>query len=119
MCDIYADDQLSIIGVHDSTASRTIKTNGFSKHNVQFPTAGYKLSEKQLAIQMVQWLKQAGRDGNFEYPSNQIASNDFTYTGHRIDRHTTWAGKGGPQRRSKTKIFIYTNCIITCLWADG
>lgn len=48
-----------------------------------------------------------------------FASIDFTFTGHRTERRSTYAPKGGPQPMLSDRISNFTNCIVTCVWADG
>jgi hypothetical protein len=57
------------------------------------------------------------RDGVLEAPQDRLASIDFTFTGHRTERRSSFAG--GAQPASSTVFSDYTNCIVTVLWADG
>ena len=48
-----------------------------------------------------------------------LCSVDFTFTSHRTERRISYALKGGPQPECDTSIPRFTNCIVTCIWADG
>lgn len=55
----------------------------------------------------------------FDVDRSQIASIDFTFTGHRTDHRTTYSARNGPMPHSSKSKTRYTNCIVICLWADG
>jgi hypothetical protein len=52
-------------------------------------------------------------------PPSKLCSIDFTFTGHRTERRTGFGIKGGVQPMEALKISRFTNCIVTCVWADG
>ena len=50
---------------------------------------------------------------------SKFCSIDFTFTGHRTDRKTSFAPRGGPQPMVADNSSNFTNCIVTLLWLDG
>jgi hypothetical protein len=49
----------------------------------------------------------------------KFASGDFMFTGHRTERRHSFAPRGGPQPMAPERISSFTNCIFTCVWANG
>lgn len=89
---------------------------GFSSKLTQSKTAGYCLDVGTLAKMMFEWAEARRRADEFE---GLMASVDFTYTGHRTDRRTSYAPTGGSQPKTSNAIAQYTNCIVTVVWSDG
>jgi hypothetical protein len=48
----------------------------------------------------------------------QVASIDFTYSSHRLGADYSWAPAGTTPTKIDEKV-KFTNCVVTCLWADG
>lgn len=59
------------------------------------------------------------REQEFDTDRSCIASIDFTFTGHRTERRASFAPKGAAQPMESSSISTFTNCIVTCVWADG
>ena len=55
----------------------------------------------------------------FPQSRDLLCSVDFTYTSHRTDRTMTFSPAGGGRPHVVVPMTTYTNCIVTCLWADG
>jgi hypothetical protein len=89
---------------------------GFSSKLTQSKTAGYCLDVGTLAMMLFEWAEARQRAGEFE---GLMASVDFTYTGHRTDRRTSYAPSGGSQPKTSNSIAQNTNCIVTVVWSDG
>ena len=88
---------------------------GFSSKVTQNKTAGFKLDVASLCSLALRWLRTTPLD----VPRSKLCSIDFTFSGHRRDLRSSWTPVGGPQPRSGIAVSTYTNCIITCVWADG
>jgi hypothetical protein len=82
---------------------------------MQSKTAGYQVDSAQLCHLALDWLKRTPLD----VAPSRLCSIDFTFTGHRTDRRTSFSLSGAPQPRSGVAASTYTNCILTCVWADG
>jgi len=48
-----------------------------------------------------------------------LASIDFVMTGHRTSRNRSFSPIGSKQPRDGKGYTNFTNCIVTCIWADG
>jgi len=59
------------------------------------------------------------KSGLFLATGEKLCAVDFTFTGHRTDRRTTFSAVGAPQPKNSLQISKYTNCILTCIWRDG
>lgn len=105
--------------VVERTAMSYLNACGFASHVTQNRTAGYKLSESALANVGCSWISSVRKSGFFDVPYDKLCSVDFTFTGHRTERRTTYSPVGAPQPRNSVASSKYTNCILTCLWADG
>lgn len=88
---------------------------GFSSKVTQNKTAGFKLDVASLCNLALHWLRTTPLD----VPRSKLCSIDFAFTGHRKDLRSSWSPVGGAQPKSGTAVSTYTNCIITCVWADG
>lgn len=88
---------------------------GFTSQVAQTKTKGYKLAASELCNIALNWLKNTP----LSVEPSKLASIDFVFTGHRTDRRTSFALCGGPQPKSAGGVSTYTNCIVTCVWADA
>ena len=106
------------LGVSTSNSSaRNYLTNlGFSSKVAQTKTNGYSIDVDALVKMMCEWVDERRSDGDLD---GLVASIDFTFTGHRTDRVSTYAPIGGAQPKSNRAIAQHTNCIVTCVWSDG
>jgi hypothetical protein len=89
---------------------------GFSSKITQSKTAGYCIDAGTLAKTAFEWAEARRCTGELD---GLIASVDFTYTGHRTYRRTSYAPSGGSQPKTSTAIPQHTNCIVTVVWSDG
>ena len=88
---------------------------GFSSKVTQNKTAGFKLDVASLCNLALHWLRTTPLD----VPRSKLCSVDFAFSGHRKDLRSSWSPVGAAQPKSRTALSTYTNCIITCVWADG
>lgn len=96
---------------------------GFTCKVAHHRTSGFTLDRDSLAKSMAEWALdekraiQAGvAAGNL---TGLMASLDFTFTGQRTRRVTSFAPTGDAQPKSAGGISQFTNAIITCVWSDG
>ena len=101
------------------TASRYLREDGFSYRLMQSKAKGFSLDIEAMRAQVWKWVEWARSVGLFSVARSQLASVDFTFTGHRTERRSSFASQGGSQPLSTDQATEYTNCVITCLWADG
>ena len=101
------------------TASRYLHEDGFSYRTLQSRAKGFSIDIESLRRMTWQWVQKHRATGIFDISQHLLASADFTFTGHRTERCCSFASFGGAQPMSAASIPNYTNCIITCIWADG
>ena len=101
------------------TASRYLREDGFSYRIMQSKAKGFSIDVESMRAQVWQWVKKQRAAGLLDVDPSHLASVDFTYTGHHIERRSGFTSHGGSQPMSADSISKYTNCILTCLWADG
>ena len=101
------------------TASRYLREDGFSYRIMQSKAKGFSIDVESMRAQVWQWVKKQRAAGLLDVDPSHLASVDFTYTGHRTERRSGFTSHGGSQPMSADSISKYTNCILTCLWADG
>ncbi len=104
--------------ISKATASKYLEEDGFASRLAK--------KKKKSFVVDIDALRKAYWDWVFiqDFRARRInrskfASIDFTFSGHRTDRITTFAPKGGPQPMVTESISNFTNCIITVEWADG
>jgi transposase len=107
-------------GVHVSAmaASKWLAADGFVFKQLHKNAKGFKLDVEQMCAIAWQWVSEQRTLGHFDRPS-QLCSIDFTFTGHRTDRHYGFGLSGGGQILSAEATPRNTSCIATCVWADG
>jgi hypothetical protein len=117
----YAAEAKKLFDVEMSyqTCGNYLRQSGFSWQKMGSAKGGYKMSKDVQATLAWEWVQDMRRQGVFKFPPSQICSVDFTFTSHRTDSERTFAPIGGGRPISSSKIGRYTNCIVTCLWADG
>ena len=101
------------------TVSRYLEEDGFSYHTMQSKAKGFTVDVESLRRQLWDWVQAQRKEELFDIPRCLLASVDFTFTGHRTERISSFASLGGSQPMSSASISAYTNCIITVVWADG
>ena len=98
-----------------STVHRYLEEQGFSSRVAKGRTGGVQLDLAQMVQIAHEWLTTSPIHC-LRYP---LCSVDFTYTSHRTDRRVSYSLKGGPQPQVDQSFSRFTNCILTCVWADG
>ena len=101
------------------TVSRYLEEDGFSYRTMQSKAKGFTVDVESLRRQLWDWVQAQRKEELFDIPRCLLASVDFTFTGHRTERISSFASLGGSQPMSSASISAYTNCIITVVWADG
>jgi len=101
------------------TVSRYLAEDGFSYRTMQSKAKGFIVDVLSQRHQLWDWVQTQRKEGIFDVHRSLLASIDFTFTGHRTERCSSFASQGGSQPMSGTSISPYTNCIVTVVWADG
>jgi transposase len=110
----FVRDQLNV-DITQQSISNYLRGEGFSSKVTQHKTAGFKLDTASLCRLALDWLRSTPL--NVSRPA--LCSIDFAFSGHRRDLRSSWSPVGGAQPKSGMAVSTYTNCIITCVWADG
>jgi hypothetical protein len=110
----FVRDRLNVDTTRQSI-SNYLHGEGFSSKVTQHKTGGFKLDTASLCRLALDWLQTT----SLNVPRSKLCSIDFAFTGHRKDLRSSWSPVGGAQPKSGTAVSTYTNCIITCVWADG
>ncbi len=106
------------IELSNATISKYLSEDGFACRLGKKKGKGFTIDIESLRAMLWKWvLIQDFRDRKIK--REKFASIDFTFTGHRNERRTTFAPKGGAQPMLKDRGSNFTNCIVTCLWSDG
>jgi hypothetical protein len=110
----FVRDRLNV-DITLQSISNYLHGEGFSSKVTQHKTAGFKLDTASLCLIALDWL----RSSSLDMPRSTLCSIDFAFSGHRRDLRSSWSPVGGAQPKSGMAVSTYTNCIITCVWADG
>jgi len=97
------------------TVLNYLTAQGFSSRVAKQRSGGIQLDLSHLTQIALEWLQTSP----LHCPRSLLCSVDFTFTSHRTDRRVSYALRGGPQPQVDKLISRFTNCIITCIWADG
>jgi len=103
------------VSVSVSTVHGYLKALGFSSRAIHTRTEGFQLDRSHLSILAHEWIRTA----QIHCKRSHLCSVDFTFTSHRKDRRVTYGLNGTSQPKSDEAISRFTNCIITCIWANG
>lgn len=109
----YFDVELS-----NGTISNYLTEDGFSSRLIKRKGISFMVDVEALCDMYWNWVIIQNFRARRIKP-DKFASIDFTFTGHRTERGSGYAPKGGPQPMVADSISRYTNCIITVEWADG
>ena len=104
------------VGMSNSSARNYLTNLGFACKVAQTNTIGFSVDVDALVEMMCEWVEERRSDGDLD---ELVASVDFTFTGHRTDRLSSYSPVGGAQPKSNMAIAQHTNCIVTCVWSDG
>lgn len=101
------------------TVSRYLAEDGFSYRTMQSKAKGFMVDIQSQRRQLWDWVQTQRKEGIFDVHRSLLASIDFTFTGHRTEKSSSFASQGGSQPMLGSSISPYTNCIVTVVWADG
>ena len=110
----FADEHFGI-KLSPSTASNYLEEDGFTYRTVQNKNRGYDVDVAKLRNLHWNWVQKQ----HFPKERKHLCSFDFTFTGHRTERRRSWGIKGGAAPMVTLDTSRFTNCIVTCVWADG
>jgi hypothetical protein len=100
------------------TASNYLSEDGFTYRIIKKKSSSYVVDRGRLEADLWNWVFSNQKSLN-NIPPSKLCSIDFTFTGHRTERRASFGIKGGAQPMEALKTSRFTNCIITCVWADG
>ena len=107
------------IDISLSSSNNYLHEAGFSSRAMATKTSGYKYDSQTLIEMYWNWIHKSKIDGTLTTSGHRLCSIDFVFTSHRTTKRTSFALMGGPKPRSSKSISKYTNCVVTCVWADG
>jgi hypothetical protein len=114
---VFVFDHFSI-NIERRTASNYLKEDGFTYRVLQKKSASFSVDIDKLRDDLWNWVR-SNQISLKNIPLSKLCSIDFTFTGHRTERRTGFGVKGGAQPMEALNISKFTNCIVTCVWADG
>jgi transposase len=103
------------VSLSAASASSYLAKGGFASRTTGNRTAGFRLDQDQQRQLLWDWVR------GMDFPSDRqrFCSVDFTYTSQRNLLQKTFSLSGTSQPKVERAISRYTNCIVTCVWADG
>ena len=107
-----------LIKIAKRTASNYLKEDGFTYRLLQKKSSSFSVDVDKLRDDLWNWVR-SNQISLKNIPLSKLCSIDFTFTGHRTERRTGFGVKGGAQPMEALNISKFTNCIVTCVWADG
>ena len=95
----YIDPSKTIFDVKfgPSVAQRYLKESNITSQIMQVKNSGFKTLNSDLAVILWEWIENQRNLRSFNFSRSHMASIDFTFTGHRQDRQTTYAFAGSGQ----------------------
>jgi len=117
-CSDFLKDTFNIV-LHPSTIGRYLHEGGIVNKKQRTKGPGYLLSVTQQCSIYLNFIKDIRRKLYFSFPTDHIACIDFTFTGHRSMTEYGFSARSSGQAQVNTDFSAYTNCIVTCFWADG
>lgn len=110
--------ELFSINISNMTASNYLSEDGFTYRITKKKSSSYVVDRARLEADLWNWVVTHQKSLR-NIPLSKLCSIDFTFTGHRTERRTSFGIKGGAQPMEALHLSRFTNCIITCVWADG
>ena len=101
------------------TAQRYLAQDGFAFKTLKMKKSGYTLDHDSMADILWGFVDSCRQSGYFKRWRSKICSIDFTYTSHRTGNPQGYGPIGHTSPKTTKKVPSFTNCIITCIWADG
>lgn len=110
-----ASQNLFGIALSEASASNYLAKGGFASRTAGLRSAGFRLDQEQQRHLLWDWVQ------GMDFPSKRrsLCSLDFTYTSQRNLLQRTFSLSGTSQPKVDHPGSRFTNCIVTCLWADG
>ena len=103
------------ISMTEPAAYQYITALGFSSHKLKHRKKSYVREADQLVEKYYEWLLRH----RIVAASFLVCSIDCTFTSHRRIEPHGYARTGIDAPDISDRLPIYTNCIVTCVWADG
>lgn len=107
------------LDISPATASRYLRKDGLVSKSMKTKTAGFHQTQEELNKIFWNWIVKGREDGLLKGRRSHVCSIDFTYTSHRTTKVKTYSPSAVAPPKCKEGFVNYTNCIITCIWADG
>jgi transposase len=104
--------------VTDRTAGNIVHRLELSRKTCQMKTAGFKYSNAELREMYWNFILEMKAKRKFGIPLSQICSIDITHTTRPAGKVTTISSIGGGKQKCASKVVLYTNSIVTFIWAD-
>ena len=99
----------------EPAAYQYITDLGFSLHTLKTRKKSYMREREMVGQKYYEWLVR----NRITMASCMVCSVDFTYTSHRKQRVHGYSRTGVTAPDVSDPIPLFTNCIVTCVWADG
>lgn len=106
------------IQITDMTASNYLRDDGFAYRILKTKGKSFVVDVERMRQGAWEW-HQSHDFNKFNNSLDCLCSVDFTFTSHRTERASGYGPQGGAQPMVSSAISNYTNCILTCVWADG
>src|SRR3989338_4889200 len=103
------------IYICETTAQNYLKELGFSSREMKLRDGVFLMSTDSMVDAYYEWLLHLSID----VEPHLLCSVDCTFTSHRSRRPVGYSRKGGVSPELAKLTPRYTNCIVTCVWADG
>src|SRR3989338_6803378 len=88
---------------------------GFSLHTLKTRKKSFMREREMVGQKYYEWLVR----NRITVASCMVCSVDFIYTSHRKQRVHGYSRTGVTAPDVSDPIPLFTNCIVTCVWADG
>ena len=110
----FLRDELGVV-MQKSTACEYLKDLGFSRRDLVTRKKSYMRQKEDVGNRYYRWLVRH----RISAASFLVCSLDFTYTTHRTRKVHGYARVGAVPPEVSDSTPSFTNCVVTCIWADG
>lgn len=107
------------IEVHPNTVGNILKRLSMSRRACKTKSPGFIFLDAELRVMYWTYILKLRATNSIHRHPSEICSIDTTYTRKPTDKSFTYIRRGSPQPKSKHKTFLYTDSIVTMIWADG
>jgi transposase len=114
----YIHDRFDIM-ITEQTVGNILARLGLTIKACQTKTSGFKLSNPELKVLFWNFIVAMKGSDTFSIALKEICSIDITHTTRPAGNVTTFSPKGGGKQKNGAKVVLYTNSIVTLIWADG